>query len=180
MKNLILAFTLLLAVNTASAAIKGAPFQPETDARFDILEDQLDASSQALDGGALSQLYARVTYDVAVDGVNSNTPIGLGVYLPAKAVVTKVLYYIDTQFVDDGTGSNGLQCEDGNNLIAQIDMTSFAVGAPKLGVPAPATPTVTDGIAAQCEITVTQSNCVNCRLPSAGKLTAIVEYFIKN
>lgn len=169
-----------LASPLAHANLKGAPYMPELDARLDAIEGSLQGSADSADGSFMPQRYTRATYDVAVDGVSSSTPVGLGVYLPAKAIVTKVLYYIDTQFVDSGVGSIALQCEDGNNLIAQTDITSFAVGAVKLGVPVETTPTVVDNIAAQCEVKAVASNCANCVLPSVGKFTADIEYYIKN
>lgn len=180
MKSKYLLLLGLLLVGNANAEIKGAPYMPELDARLDSLEDQLDANSEAADGSFMAVKHSRATYDVTIDGVSSTTPIGLGIYLPAKAVVTKVMLYSDVQFVDDGIGSLALQCEDGNNLLAQTDITSWAVGSVHLGVPNWATPTVTDGIAAMCEIKAVASNCVNCRLPSAGKIMVDAQYFIKN
>jgi hypothetical protein len=171
MKQLFAVICLLTVANMAYASLKGAPYQPEVDQRFDALENVNSSNAERS---------VKVTYDVVANGTSSVTPIGLGQYLPAKAVVTKVLTYIDTQFVDDGTGSVQLQCEDSANLMASTDITGYAVGAVHLGVPNPATPTVTDSIAAQCEIKAVEAACYNCRLPSAGKIEAFINYIIKN
>lgn len=182
MKYLI-AIGLFLTIS-AHADIKGAPYQPEIDARFDVLEDQVLSTSDASDGSAMAQKYVRATYDVSVDGASSTAAIGLGVYLPAKAIVTKILYYIDSQFTDSGNGSIYLQCEDSYNLLYPLDITSFSAGAVKYALPAQSTttPAVVDSIAAQCEVKAGSYGGSNFQgaVPSAGKLTAFIEYFIKN
>lgn len=177
MKQTFVIIALLLSGGVANASLSGAPFIPEVDQRFHVLETAAGSGSDSIDGSFMSRKYSRATYDVAVDGASSTSSLGLGVYLPAKAIVTKVLYYIDTQFVDAGSGTIGIQCEDSDNIVYPLDVTGFAAGAIKNGVPVPATPTIVDGIAAQCELKAYSSGT---HVPTAGKLTVFVEYFIKN
>lgn len=114
---------------------------------------------------------ARATLDCGVEDCSAGT-VGMGVTIPAKAILLRAWYYTVTQFVDGGAGTVALQCEDSGNIDAAADITGITVG----------TITQTDlvagaevaAIAAACEI----SAVIATAEQTAGKLILYVEYVI--
>lgn len=158
----------------AQAALLGAPHMPESDQRFDVLEagrlSSGPGTEQALYGSAIRT--AKVTYDFAVKG-GAVGLIPLGVYLPANAVIVKSFYEIATQFT--GSGSLvGFQCEDTNNILNPISLTSYASGVKRSAIQNGDASLMTGSIAADCQINaVVQTAAV-----TAGKLYLYVQYVI--
>ena len=192
MKFLPLALLALLTIN-AHAARSGAPFPPAIDKRFDVLENDV------LDGVNVARKYAKFTYDVAVDGGES-TSHALGVTIPAGAVITSFYVYINTLFADSGSGSVALQCAGTRDLMEYQDLTSMPIdnvfvrtldgttrgyGSATLITEASAqgarySSAVTVGsIATACEVNAVVRSDNGYVVQTAGKLTGIVEYFIR-
>lgn len=200
MKYLLLVLALALPL-TSFASRKGSPFDPKVDQRFDEAEDRLDtaeANSSGLEGAALFKRYAKAVYDVAVDGGASGTEYDLGIDLPAGAVVTSVLVYINTLFTDSGSGSVKLECKGSGDLMAYRDLAvspvnsvlfgGLSVTASTTGGSGPMIPetpgiekTGYDSILTACSvIAVVRGGAGSGYVPqTAGKLTAVIEYFIK-
>lgn len=200
MKSLALTLLLALAPLSGFAAIKGAPFIPEEDIRFDALENQVNAAA------GISRLYAKAVYDVAVQG-GSSTAHSLGVVLPAGAVLTGLYVYINTAFTQTGAGSVSLQCAGTNDLMDWQDLTVspqngmlarrfgptlyatslFGTNGSLVNTGAVFTP-VNSGasIVSACTVNavvrsaaISQGNTNGGNAQTAGKFTSILEYFIR-
>lgn len=126
------------------------------------------------EGNQLLRL-ARAEYDVSSDGGTIGAH-GLGVYLPAKALIIRSFFRIDTVFSDSGAGTVALSCEDADNLYAAADITGNSTGVLVTGVQDgfDDLSTVGSGIAARCEITATVATADQ----DAGKLTKYILYMI--
>jgi hypothetical protein len=164
-KILVIVVGLLFALS-AQAAIKGAPYQPEIDSRFDALEGPVSTSPS----GISSLHLATAVYNVAVNG-GTSTAHDLGVSLPAGAVIVRSFYDVNTIFADDNAiATLAVSCETANNIV-----TAAAVRAsgPHEGVSTGAS-TVFKKITAACPITATPAVAPF----TAGKATIFVEYVI--
>lgn len=191
MKYLLLAMLVLMPAQS-HAERRGSPFPPAVDKRFDELEnDTLENSNTA-------RKYAKAIYDVAVDGGES-TSHALGVTLPAGAIITSFYVYINTAFTDSGTGSVALQCAGTRDLMAYQDLTLVPIdrvfartmdATNAFGTAA----LVADAAAIQglyyanqagasvptaCEVTAVVRGDDGFVVQTAGKLTTIIEYFIR-
>ena len=217
-------FSILLLVALAipaSATLKGIPFLPEVDERFDALEDANAggtlASAQILVGNASN---VSTAVDVTGDVTISNTGVtaigsakvletmvvgqgsdglsftrlarasfsfadgdldvgahGLGVSLPAKAIITRSYIRVGTQLADKGTCTLAISCEDANNIKTATDITGSSGGAFIEGESTGAASAFKASIAATCEITATVADGGSC-VPSAGTGTVFVEYAV--
>ena len=140
-----------------------SPFRDKTMARVEALEN---SKTQ------------RVIYNVATTGGNSGVTYSLGKTLPAKSVIMKAFYRIDTMFAQSGTvqntGTIAFACEDsGNILSATSTLSGMTAGNMRMGNVSGATPEVwVSGIAAQCNLAVTVARANY----TAGKLTMWIEY----
>ncbi len=173
----------LLAVVLLSGAVvtyappshAAAPFAPAVDKRFRALEKGLGIDNAPASDGVGAKAIARATYDVAVSGYGSSTSDhGLGVYLPAKAIITRSYLQVVTQLADSGAGTLAVFCEDANNIKTATDLTGSASGALIEGASTGAASAFVGSIAAQCEI---KARPAGVDL-SAGKLIVFVEYVI--
>lgn len=99
---------------------------------------------------------------------------GLGVYLPAGAVIVRSYLYVNTQLADSGSGTVAFHCEDANNIKTATDMTGTADAGWIEGQSTGATSAFVGSIAASCEIKATIGG-VDL---SAGKITGFVQYLI--
>jgi hypothetical protein len=196
----LLAILLAIGLSTnAFADRRHAPFQPHDDKRFDEIEDQLEDVSEA---AGLAQKQARFVYDVSVDGGSSAADIDLGVSIPAGAVNTKLIIYINTKFVDSGTGSLAIQCAGSQDILGYVDITQFEMNTMIIGdyedantnaplskvlipgaVAAGAQPTSVvvsnvNSVVSACSIEAKVRNDAGYVDLTAGKLTGIVEYFM--
>ena len=152
-------FLVLSSFLVFSYVYSATPFQPHTEKRFQALEKTFSTKLQ---------------YGVATNGGTSGTAYGLGVFLPAKAVITRSFVHIDTQFVDDGTGTIALSCEDAGNIRVAGDITGSTSGTFLDGASTGAIAGFKSSIAARCEVTATVSGAN----ASAGKLTGWLNYVI--
>lgn len=191
MKYALIALALIVNSN-AYAALKGAPYQPEIDKRFsDLEEDQAE-------GAAVARKYAKAVYDVALDGGSSTASKDLGVTLPAGAVITGIYVYVNTAFTAAGGGAGvnslALQCAGTRDLMGYQRATSLnadsilgrsasstaldwaasgaAIGPSKDNqeLQVPSVPTA-------CSVTAVVRGDSGYEAYTAGKLTAIIEYF---
>ncbi len=136
----------------------------------EAMEYPLSATSQLN-----TQRVASFVYDVAVSG-GTMAAHGLGVILPAKAVITRSYFKIITQFTDSGSGTIALSCEDANNIKTATDITGSAANAFIEGASTGAASTFVRGIGAACEITATPAGVAS----DAGKLVGWVEYVVED
>jgi hypothetical protein len=158
MEKLILGFMAIAIPLVVWAA--PTPFGPKVEERFLELEN-----AQVM----------KFVYDVAIDG-GDVAAHGLGKRLPANAIITRSFFYVDTQFVDGGTGTVALSCEDANNIKTATDITGNSAGALVEGESTGAASAFKSSIAASCEITATVATAEQ----TAGKLTGWVYYVIHN
>lgn len=167
---------------TAMAALRGSPYGPHLDQRFSDVEVEVDAL-QALPSnvaytsvGISNKRIARVTYNVTAHGT-STTAHGLGVTLPAKSIITDAWFIIDGQFVDAGSGTVALSCEDANNIFTAADVTGHSIGTIVQGRASGAViGGFISGIAAACEVTATVATAGQTN----GILTLFLEYVIQD
>jgi hypothetical protein len=139
-----------------------------------VTESKLSQLSGSTEG-LYAQRVAMFIYDTATDGgsVGAHT---LGVTLPAKAVITRSYFKIITQFVDSGSGTVALSCEDANNIKTATDITGSSANAFVEGQSTGAASAFVRGIAAACEITATVATAAQ----DAGKLIGWVEYVVED
>ncbi len=148
--------------------------------------------------------YAWTTYDVSVMG-GASTPggqnsIATGLVIPAGGIITDIWIYINTQFAATGTESLGLACGQGNapapdlmaftpvkNISADRILASRMLGNTFTGGAAllPPVPTALNfsqgfgSIPTDCTVYAVIQGTSGFTPYTAGKLTAIVEYFRK-
>lgn len=170
MKNLLLSLTVLLFTTITLAA--DSPTPPWFEA---IAPDVFLSNATSAQEGHFVQKTARFIYDVAVDG-GSTGAHGLGVRLPAKAVITRSFFKIITQFSDSGTGTVALSCEDANNIKTATDITGSSANAFVEGASTGAASAFVRGIGADCEITATVASATQ----DAGKLVGWVTYILED
>ena len=152
-----------------------APFIPEVYKALRDLEDKntgQDARLQSLEQLPYSSTL-RAEYDVAVQGGGIGLH-GLGKALPAKASIKRSWYQIGTQFVDAGSGTVGVYCEDAGNVFAATDITGKTAGTITDGVSTGSAASMVSGIGANCELTAVVAGAAQ----SAGKLVVFVEYVV--
>jgi hypothetical protein len=100
----------------------------------------------------------------------------LSVQLPAKAVIVRSYFKIITQFVDSGSGTVALSCEDANNIKTATDITGSSANAFVEGESTGAASAFVRGISAACNITASVGGVTQ----DAGKLVGWVHYVIEN
>ena len=137
-----------------------------------IATNTTDLAGASADGNHVKRV-ARATWDFAADG-GATSAIGLGVTIPAKALVNFAYWYTVTQVVDGGSGTGALSCEDANNLFTAADVTGNAAKVVVLGIPQNSAATMVKDIGAACELTWTIAGAA----ATAGKLIFFVEYTI--
>lgn len=112
-------------------------------------------------------------YDFAVDGGAIST-ITTGVSLPAKAVIEKCWFRVETQIVDGGSGTIAVQCEDANNILSAADQSGVTDGDFLASAIVGTAATMVDDIAASCDI----SFVIGGATISAGKLRGWCRYSV--
>ena len=135
-------------------------------------------SMAAVSGDGLNQKRtARATYDVAVD-LGTIAAHGLGITIPANAIIVRSWFYTVTQFVDAGAGTVAISCETANNIFSAADITGNADGVLVDGIQQAFSTFDGTGAAgilgAACELTATVATAAQ----SAGKLVLFVEYMV--
>lgn len=121
---------------------------------------------------------AKATYSYA-DGDLAVGAHGLGVSLPAKAIIIRSWMHVDTQQADTGTCTMAVSCEDANNIKTATDLSGSAADALIEGASTGAASAFTKAIGAACEITMTVADGGSC-VPSAGKGSVYVMYVVHN
>lgn len=187
MRQFILFLTCAFALN--AFAIQ-APFQPKDeklissgimlmDSNAMIIGSSLGRANPESHGsdGYMQKRIIRATYDVAVDG-GTIAAHGLGVTIPANAIIVRSWFYTVTQFVDAGSGTVAIHCETANNIFSAADITGNADGVLVDGVQqafATFDGTGAAGIlGAACEPTATVATAAQ----TAGKLVLFIEYMV--
>ena len=160
---------------TLSAGAQNSPTPPWFEA---LAPDVFLTNATSEQEGHFVRKLVRFMYDGATDGYTSSAK-GLGVFLPANAVITRSYFKVITQFVDSGTTTIALSCEDANNIKTATDITGSAANAFVEGASTGTAETFVRGIGARCEITATPAGAAT-HLLQAGKLVGWVEYILEN
>lgn len=116
---------------------------------------------------------AKALYDVAVHQA-ANSSNGLGVYLPANAVITRSWYYVKTATTGNPNARVAFQCEDSGNIKTATDMTSYNANEMIEGASTGASSAFKTGIAAACEITAVLTGGIM----STGAIEIYVDYVV--
>lgn len=148
----------------------------------------------------LSKKYARVIYDVSLNGGQS-TSHDLNAVLPAGALISNLWIYVNQIFTDSGTGSVSLQCVGSNDLMGYVDMTQFTLNDVLIGsyedsqtnapnstalIPGPGSAGVQPTAVAVASLRSVPSACSVTSVVRSdagfvplltGKFTALIEYF---
>ena len=184
MKNLLSLVLLTLSLTAMSAP---TPYQPKDEEIVNKKVIKLSEGSVVVsdtNGKAAASAYAsegigalrvaRFEYDVTGGDSGAVGAHGLGVYLPANALILRSFFRIDTVFTDSGAGTVALSCEDANNIYSAADITGIGAGVLTTGVQDgfDDLSTVGSGIAAKCEIKATVATAAQ----DAGKLTGWILY----
>lgn len=136
--------------------------------------------------------YARIVYDVGATNGNS-TAHGLGVKLPANAVITDLWVYINTAFESSGTSRLALQCAGTRDLMEYVNISAgdedkvyvarraeatFNFDSTGI-IPADTEPQVagSGSVASECEVTAVVRGDSGDTPFTAGKATVLLEYF---
>jgi hypothetical protein len=168
----------------------GSPFPPEVDKRFDNIENDLE------DNADTARKYAKVTYEPAVDGGASASENNMGIQLPAGAVITRAIFYVNTVFAGAGGGIKGgsvaFQCAGTRDLMEYQDIEAFPaasflhseVAGATFGANAPiasGAPIRIQGlgqsVASACTIEAVVRGDSGDEALSSGKGTLLIEYF---
>jgi hypothetical protein len=155
---------LSLCTLTAQAELRGTPFTPDVDQRFDVIE------ALNRDGVDRAKRVARVTYDASVTG---GFGICTGKFLPANALITDSYGFINTAFTAGATANLAVTCEDGGNILAATEMSTYTTGLIQ-GLQRGSFPNMKAEIANRCELKFEQT----ADIFTAGKLTMFIEYVI--
>ena len=130
----------------------------------------LDANNSV--NGINVERMVRFQYNIATAPTGTVGAHLTGASLPAKAVITNSFCYTDVRFVDSGSGSVALSCEDADNILTAGDITGNVIGTIIVGGPKYSAPI--SAIASACNITATVAGADQ----SAGKLTCWIKYVI--
>lgn len=130
--------------------------------------------------GTHLQRIANFTYSTS--GAGSSIGVhSTGVYLPAKAVITRSYFRVGSAFTDSGAGTVALSCEDAGNIKPAVDFTAFTAGSFQDGSTTGAIATfvgasTSNEISATCEITATVAGFIQ----STGNLRGWIEYIVRD
>lgn len=140
----------------------------------------------------LSKKYTRAVYNVALNG-GASVSHDLDATLPAGAVITDLWVYIDTAFTDGGTSSVALECGATRNLMDWQDIAAESINdvyvvsrtggtytnssTTFFADPTSATAVGIGSIPAACDVKAVVRSDAGYAPYTAGKLTALIEYF---
>ncbi len=191
----LLAILLTLTALTTQAAMRGDPFLPHNDRRFDNIEamtgdvtlscSSFSQSSKiactstagAASAGVAGLGFEHLAMAIWDTSVSSGGVVGthsLGVALPAKALITQSWTYSITQPATASSGTVAFQCEDANNILTASDVSGYTAGTVTTGASTGSAATMVAGISASCNI----SAVVATGAMSAGKLAVFVRYVV--
>lgn len=168
MKTFLLILATLFTIRSP-AALRGAPYMPESDKRFSDAEiaatalaarttilEALPASVSQGTNGIMNVRSARFTVDCTTSGDCSVGAHSLGVALPANALIVSSYFYTKTKPVTTGGATMAISCEDANNIFSALDVSSKQSGEKFIGAAAITSgSTIVSSIAAACNITAT-------------------------
>ncbi len=159
----------LISINTIGLALRN---QLRTAANaHDVL-----LSNTTADGTFVPKI-AKASFSFADGDLAVTTVHGLGVSLPAKALIIRSWIHITTQFADTGTCTFAIQCEDANNIKTTTDISGSAADAIIEGESTGAASAFKKSIGAACEISSLMTDSSSC-VPSAGAGEAYVMYVV--
>lgn len=181
MKNLFLLLALLTAI-PSHAAILGAPFQPETDRRFDLIENP--AASGVLPqgnlkgekglatgtGGTFLSHHAKAIFSVV--GSFGATAIATPIVIPAGAIIERAYFLVDTQ-VAGATSTLAFQCNSAGDLLATASQTGVTAGSIIAGIPV-GSPSTMVYTSAGCTV----KYVIGTANITAGKLEMFIDYVV--
>jgi hypothetical protein len=184
-RGLFFAIATMLFASVANATIKGTPYLPEVDRRFDSAERQLGTLITDSAEGLRARRYAHVIYDIASEG-GSVANHSLGVVIPNKAVLMKGLLYFKTAFTYGGgtAPTIALTCKSAGDVLVATNLLGHAAGSML-------TLTTSGGIApasafgsqimgpvgpinGACELVATVANTAL----TAGKMDIMIDYYV--
>lgn len=142
-----------------------------------------------------SKQYIYALYDIGGGASGASVVHGLGVSVPAGAVITDAWVYINTQFAASGTESLAVGCLGTSNVMGyntvknlaannlfqgHLGATAASTASLIIGGATPATAFDANAVAsvpAACEVAVTVRGDAGYTPYTAGKATVILEYF---
>lgn len=127
--------------------------------------------------GTFAVKIAKATFSYADGDLDVTVVHGLGVSLPAKALIIRSWIHITTQLADTGTCSLAIQCEDANNIKTSGDLTGSAADALIEGESTGAASAFKKSIGSTCEISTLMTDTSSC-VPSAGVGEVYVMYVV--
>lgn len=167
MKLLLLIALAFGVVTSAQEPFENAPYHPKLRQMIEF---------QSVDGQKLRKT-ARATWDGSYHGGLSTASIGLGVYLPKNAMITRSFIHVITQQTYNLNGSapqTAIKCEDAGNIKAATNITGTAADGFVEGESTGAASTFKSAIAAKCQISVDFSVAP----VSNGKFEVFVDYVV--
>ena len=173
---------LLAGAQMAMADIKGAPYIPEIDCRFNALEQGQTLASGcsgfpigSADGHYVKQV-AKATYDFSKKG-GAVGSIPLGVTIPANAIETRSYLYSITQPTTSASGTLAFYCASSTN--PDLKQATAAASYPAAGSSADGTQS---GVASNFSVVGTSACTINAKIATgaltAGKVVLYVEYVV--
>lgn len=143
-----------------------------TEAPYPLwLEPYFKRPTMTVGHDAARRIVAR--YNPAVHNSATSTN-GLGVFLPAKAVITRSWYYVTTATTGHPASRVAFQCEDANNIKTATDMSAYSADTLVEGASTGATSAMVTNIAAGCEINAV----ITGNVMSTGLIEIYVDYVI--
>lgn len=150
----------------------------------------LSATAHASTSTGVAKKFSRAVYDVDINGGQS-TSHDLHTSLPAGAVITDFWVYINEAFTDSGTGSLAIQCYGSQDLLGYVDITAASLNQVYTGrkaadnfantylIGGTASAAAVNGssVPSACTVTAVVRGDAGYVPLTAGKLTALIEYF---
>lgn len=190
-----LALLLVLTSLNAQAALKGVPFMPEADSRFDALEKGTGFAAGAIStadiatgavteskleaptgSGAYAFRMIHAVWDPS--GVSAQRSVGahsLGVTMPAHSIITHSFFYTKTSVVStNNDGTIAFSCTSANDILSAADIDSSSGVAGQIGAGVSVGTAATMKIGDGCTVTAT----VAVDAFTAGKIDLYLEYVV--
>lgn len=186
MKKLFLVLILAMTSITAYADIEGAPFMPESDKRFNAIEQGNHYKINSYPVGAADGHWARqlamATYDFSsLGGSSTANPngAGAGIYdlkiaLPANAIITQTWLYSLTKPTTSASGTLAFYCQNASDILAATAAASYATAGASIDGSSTGAAAAFKYLTAACDI---KAKIATGAL-TAGKVTAYVEYVV--
>lgn len=177
MKLFILSLTLLLGAISAHADIQGAPFIPESDARFNALEQGRHLVTGKYPAGAADGNYVEAVAHATYDFSAKTGAIGsydLGVVIPKNAIIEKAYLWSLTKPTTSASGTLAWNCGSYplfKSALAAASYASAGAGIDAIETGAAANMSAVSG---NCDITAQ----IATGALTAGKVTLYVQYAI--